>query len=286
VRLFAQGRSLAVAVLFVGAAVAQQLPLEPFHQAGQSVTGAFEGWYPNQDGTFTLLFGYMNRNFKESLDIPVGPNNHVDPGGPDRGQPTHFLPRRQWGVFTVTVAMDFGSQQITWTLIANGQETSIPGNLNPLWLVSPFHEESMQNTPPFLGFEPGSLILQGPPRGTAKSLNASMATPLALTVWAADDARVLEGSKKTPQGPPIVITWSKFRGPGDVTFAKEKPALEKVEFAAPAGSKVTAKFTTSATFSEPGEYILEVTGNDWSGEGGRGFQCCWTNAQVQVMVKP
>jgi hypothetical protein len=83
-----------------------------------------------------------------------------------------------------------------------------------------------------------------------------------------------------------VITWSKFRGPGDVTFAKEKPPLEKTEFAAPPGTAVTARFSTTATFSEPGEYILEVTANDWSGDGGRGFQCCWTNAQVKVTVKP
>jgi hypothetical protein len=282
----ARGCCLAIAVLSLSAAAAQQLPLEPFHQAGQSVTGAFEGWYPNPDGTSTLLFGYMNRNFKESLDIPVGPNNHIDPGGPDRGQPTHFLPRRQWGVFAVTVPKDFGSQQITWTLVANGQETSIPGNLNPLWVVSPFQEESMHNTPPFVAFEPGGAWLQGPPRGIAKSLDASIPTPLSLTVWAADDAKVLEGSKKTPQGPPVVITWSKFRGPGDVTFSKEKPPLEKTEFAAPPGTTVTARFSTTATFSEPGEYILEVTANDWSGDGGRGFQCCWTSAQVKVTVKP
>jgi hypothetical protein len=79
------------------------LPLEPFHQAGQSITGAFEGWYPNPDGTSNLLFGYMNRNFQESLDIPVGPNNHVDPGGPDRGQPTYFHPGAN-GVFSPSLS--------------------------------------------------------------------------------------------------------------------------------------------------------------------------------------
>src|SRR5215469_14057946 len=262
-----------------------ELPLEPFHQAGQSITGAFEGWYPNSDGTSTLLFGYMNRNFQESLDIPVGPNNHVDPGGPDRGQPTHFRPRRQWGVFTVTVPKDFGDQQITWTIVAHGKETSIPGNLNPLWLVSPFKEESMHNTPPFLLFEPGGRTVQGPPLGIANSLTATVSNPLPLTVRAADDAKVLEGARKSPPGPPITITWAMFRGPGTVTFSKEKPPLEKAEFKAPPGSTVAAKFSTSATFSEPGEYILEVTANDWSGEGGRGFQCCWTNAQVKVTVK-
>ena len=75
-------------------AVAQRplpsLPLDPPHERGASVTPAYEGWYPNPDGTFSMLIGYYNRNTKEVLDIPVGPNNRVEPGGPDQGQPTHF----------------------------------------------------------------------------------------------------------------------------------------------------------------------------------------------------
>ena len=61
---------------------------------GQDVAPAFEGWIPNPDGTISMWFGYMNRNYKEQLDIPIVPDNNVDPGG-DRGQPTHFYPRRQ-----------------------------------------------------------------------------------------------------------------------------------------------------------------------------------------------
>ena len=86
------------------------LPIEPVKEIGQSVTGAFEGWYQNPDGSYTLLVGYFNRNSKQTLDIPVGPDNRIEPGGPDLGQPTHFQPRRQWGVFTVIVPKDFGKQ--------------------------------------------------------------------------------------------------------------------------------------------------------------------------------
>src|SRR5262245_30517888 len=89
-----------------------QLPMEPVREKGQSITGAFEGWYQNPDGTFSLLVGYFNRNSKEVLDIPVGPNNRIEPGGPDQGQPTHFQPRRHWGVFTVTVPKDFGNKRL------------------------------------------------------------------------------------------------------------------------------------------------------------------------------
>src|SRR5271163_5315290 len=97
-------------------ACTQPLQLEPSHEAGQGITGAFEGWFTNADGTFSILLGYFNRNSKEPLDIPAGPDNRIEPGGPDRGQPTHFLPGRQWGIFAVTVPKDFGSAKLTWTI--------------------------------------------------------------------------------------------------------------------------------------------------------------------------
>src|ERR1700722_6072112 len=125
--------SLAGMVLAGYAGSAQQLQTGPRHDSGQSVTASFEGWFHNQDGSFSLLFGYYNRNLTQELDIPIGDNNKIEPGGPDQGQPTHFFPRRQWGIFTITVPKDFGAKQLTWTLTANGVTTAIPGSLNTLW---------------------------------------------------------------------------------------------------------------------------------------------------------
>ena len=125
-----------------------QLPLDPIHETGQSVTAAYEGWFRNGDGTFSLLVGYFNRNLKEALDIPIGADNRIDPGGPDQGQPTHFLPRRQWGVFTIAVPADFGDKKLTWTLVAHGKSTAIPMGLNPLYEVEPYKEAAHGNTPP------------------------------------------------------------------------------------------------------------------------------------------
>jgi len=116
----------------------QSLPLEPSRESGNSVTGAFEGWFPNPDGTFSLLLGYYNRNRQQEVDIPIGPNNRIEPGGPDRGQPTHFLVGRGWGMFAVKVPADFGDNKITWTLVANGKSTAIPASLKPDYEVSPF----------------------------------------------------------------------------------------------------------------------------------------------------
>jgi hypothetical protein len=265
---------------------AQGLPAEPRHDSGQGVTGAFEGWFKNQDGSFNLLFGYYNRNQKQDLEIPVGPNNRIEPGGPDQGQPTHFLPGRQWGLFTITVPADFGTKKITWTLISNGQTLSVPGSLNPLWEINAFREPTTQNTPPVIRFSDGSSV-QGP-RPISTTLSATVAKPLTLAVSVSDDATMpLIGTTgmDRPKTPPVTVTWSKFRGPGDVTFTDAKPGVELRKAEGSAGG-VSGTATTSATFSEPGDYVLLVVANDWSGVGGHGYQCCWTNAMVKVSVKP
>jgi hypothetical protein len=251
-----------------------QLPLEPVKDSGQSVTGAYEGWYVNADGTFTLLVGYFNRNQKEILDIAVGPNNRIEPGGPDQGQPTHFLPRRQWGVFTITVPKDFGDKKLIWTVVANGQTTSIPMTLNPLWVVEPFKSAGVGNTPPVVRFEPGGTGYQGPPRGIGASLSAKLSEPLTLTAWVTDDGRLPPEARARP-GPVATLSWSMFRGPGAVTFGDVRPKIDDA----------SGKATTTATFSAAGEYILRAQANDASGDGGGGFQCCWTNAHVKVIVK-
>ena len=262
------------------------LPFEPSHESGQSVTGAFEGWFQNADGTYSILLGYFNRNNKQELDIPVGPNNRIEPGGPDQGQPVHFLPGRMWGIFTVTVPKTFGKNKLTWTLTANGQTTVIPMSLDPLWELSPFIEAS-GNTPPSIGFSEGGPSVQGP-KPMSTDTTTTMPDPVTLTVWVTDDAKSLAGGGGLRGGglTPVSLSWSKFRGPGVVTFSNGRPRPEKVESKATPASGFSGKATTTATFSEPGEYILRVVANDLSGDGGRGFQCCWTNAMVRVTVKP
>jgi hypothetical protein len=270
-------KKLLLLALSAVALFAQSLPVEPFHDRGQGVTPAYEGWFQNADGTYNLLFGYFSRNREQEIDVPTGPNNRIEPGGPDRGQPTHFIPGRQWGIFIVTVPKDFGKNKVTWTLIVNGQTATIPASLDPLWEVSPF-KEATGNTPPVLRFETGASN-QGPVPITV-NMAASKAQPLPLPLTIADDAKFPSANPR-PREIPVAITWSKYRGPGNVSFASMKPLIEKAN----GDAAFTGKASTTATFSEPGEYLLRVVGNDLSGSGGGGFQCCWTNAFVKVTVK-
>ena len=281
--------SAAAASMSIASAVAQSqapvLPLGPNKNAGEAVTAAFEGWFYRPDGSITLLVGYFNRNMKQVLDIPVGPGNRIEPGGPDYGQPTHFLPRRQWGVFTIPLPKDFGDKKLTWTIVANGFTTSVPLSVHKQYQVEPYEEKGMGNTPPVLRFEPGGAVQTGPPIGVAANLSAAVGEPMTLPAWITDKpAKIIVNVPRPPGGggrgraprPDLLLTWSMQRGPGEVTFATEKPEIDKA---------ADGKTSTTATFSAPGEYILRAQGNDNSGEGGGGFQCCWTNALVKVAVK-
>jgi hypothetical protein len=264
----------------------QQVYIEPPHDSGQGVTPAYEGWFPNADGTFSILFGYYNRNVKQELDIPIGPENRIEPGGPDQGQPTHFLTQRRWGMFTITVPKDFGGKKLTWTLIANGKTAQIPVGLDTLWELNPL-QDATGDTPPFIGFEQGGPFVQGP-RGQSLTLQATAGSPVPLMLWVADDASVIPGATR-PRTPAVTLLWTKFRGPGTVTFASERPSVETAEVhGVPEKAKVvfSGKASTTATFGEPGEYVLNVLANDFTGDGGRGFQCCWSNAKVKVTVRP
>ena len=287
-------RSAAALFLIASAIVApammfgQRLDAEPAHASGQGVTPAFEGWFRNQDGTFSIMVGFWNRNLKQAVDVPIGPNNKIEPGGPDMGQPTHFTAGRGWGPFTITVPKDFGEKELTWTITANGKTSSVPLNLKDLWEIAPYID-ALNNTPPWLAFqsfdEPGAMA-QGPrPLVISKTVKAGV--PLPLTVYVADDG-VYSPGRNAPTNL-ITLAWSELRGPegaDPVKFSDEKPKVEKTEYKKmPKAAVFGGKATTTATFADPGEYTLYLAVNDASGVGGgNGFQCCWTNGHVKVTV--
>src|SRR5579863_2668193 len=116
-RSFFLGLPLAAVALFISSPAPAQLS----YSKGQSVYTAYEGWRQNADGSYQLLFGYMNSNWEEEFDVPIGPDNDIEPGGPDQGQPTHFFPRRNRYVFVVNVPKDFGKKEVVWTLTTHGK---------------------------------------------------------------------------------------------------------------------------------------------------------------------
>ena len=118
-----------------------RMPLSPVPTSGEPVAPFLEGWYANEDGTYTLSFGFFNLNSQQVLDIPIGPDNFIEPAEFNGKQPTHFTSRRarrDRGVFHVTVPASYadGQQRVTWTITANGKTLSIPARVgySPLQL--------------------------------------------------------------------------------------------------------------------------------------------------------
>ena len=159
------------------------------YQRGQNVAPAFEGWERNEDGSFSFLFGYMNRNWLEEPDLPVGEHNSFSPGPADRGQPTHFLPRRNRFVFKVRVPADWGDKELVWTLTSNGVTERAYASLRPDYIVDNMvfmsetgalgaghsNAEMRANQPP-------TITLDGP-----AERETTVGSPVTITVLVEDD---------------------------------------------------------------------------------------------------
>jgi len=242
------------------------------------VTPVFEGWYRNSDGTYSLSFGYYNRNTAERMDVAIGDDNFVAPGPRNQGQPTSFAPRRHWGVFAVVVPADFGNKKVVWTIVDRGQTFAIPGNLNPDWQIDALEgEASSDNTPPALTVDVGGREGRGPLGVTGGLLTTAVGKPLALTVTVKDDAKTgSTGAGGVRVGTPVDLTWFKHQGPGIVAFSVATNRL------APTGGVGN----TTATFSQAGDYVIRIRANDSAVASAGHSQCCWTNGFIKVTVTP
>ena len=231
------------------------------HWSGQGVAPVYEGFDVNADGSYNMWFGYMNRNYEEELDIPVGPENTFEPGG-DRGQPTHFVTRRHKDVFKVTVPKNFGGQTLVWKITSHGRADQVVATLKPVWQIDRLRttrggnsENVSSNLPPVVNTQ-------------ISNQDAASAT---LSLSATDDGL----PKRRGEAVGMTVLWAKYRGPGSVAFSDAQSKL------------ANGKASTVATFSEPGDYILHAVVDDGSGEsaGNFGYHCCWTNTQITISVK-
>ena len=250
--------------------------------SGQEVMPAYEGWERNADGSFNLVFGTLNRNWAEELDIPVGPANNVEPGGPDQGQPTHFLPRRNRFLFRVRVPAGFGDNEVVWTLASpNGETKRAYATLHPDYYIddlvlqrnngAPASDELLVNEAPLLMVEgaPARMAAAGQPLALrARVEDDGLLPPAALPPT--DPERPGRVTKNAARG--LRLAWFVYRGAGKVAFEPEQfRAWEDTREGSNSpwapGWKVPpvppdATWEVQATFSEPGTYVLRCLAHD------------------------
>jgi len=235
------------------------------YKSGQDVAPVFEGWIRNADQSIDFVFGYMNRNYEEQLDVPIGPNNNIQPGGPDRAQPTHFDTRRNQSIFRVRVGKDWDpKQKLVWTLTTNGRTDVAKAWLQPEWEIDSGFETAKheKNEPPKIA-GPSSQTIVWPTRTVALKVTATddgvPKPPARRRAGAAQDrgAAATQDPDPDPDSPRpqsgLNLRWIQFRGPGKVTF---EPASAKPAYGTP------VSLETTATFSMPGTYVLWAIAKD------------------------
>lgn len=237
---------------------------------GQSVVPVYEGWVPNPDGTFSLIFGFWNRNWEETVILPIGAENRIEPGGPDRGQPTVFTPRRGKNLFEIVVPKDFGNKEVVWTLITRGKTEKAFGALvnqevltrrmvmaggslsaNAAAGNDDVGNESDPNKPPSVTIDPVQPVAVTGSAGLVATVSDDGLGP---------DGR---GARRA-----VRLAWSLYRGPSLVTI--ERTGGEPL---GPTGGKATA----TVRFQAPGTYVLRATATDAGGLA--------INKDVTVVVK-
>lgn len=295
-----------LAALIATAAVtlvrAQQLQ----YLSGQSVAPFFEGWEQNADGSFDLVFGYLNRNFREELNIPIGPANKIEPATLEQPQPTYFYPRRHRFMFRVRVPKDWGRQDVIWSVTANGKTEKAVGYLLPEQAIDDeviAHNRGGGGGPGGPENKAPSIAMDGDLRRTT-----SVDSPLTLTVSVSDDGRPPR-AKTAPQvsvsdqpgvgvdvdgsgrrlpaagrfarrnAPGLRVAWILWRGPGKVAF--DPWFMEGVDDHqpgwAPPELPADGRVTTTARFSEPGTYVIRAMADDGA---------LFTPLDVTVQVTP
>jgi len=244
------------------------------YATGQNVAPIYEGWMRNTDGTIDMWFGYLNRNWEEVLHVPVGSDNNIEPGGPDRGQPTRFVPRRSTGsaverreqfVFCVRLPKDWDRrQELVWTVTANGRTGRAVGTLRSIYeLGNSVIGANRGGGAPGGGNQPPLVKLNVAPE------TITFAGTATLTALVSDDGlpRAAPVGPASPNAAPTAggrarglhVKWVHYRGPGTVRLRPDRSPIPTD------GKAVTdAEVVTTASFSEPGTFVLRAVADDGS----------------------
>jgi hypothetical protein len=272
-------RVAAVCTAVVAFAAAGGVRAQIRYATGQNVVPVYEGWERNADGSFTMVFGYMNRNYEEEVDVPVGDENRFEPRAADEGQPTHFYPRRQQFMFRVKVPGDWGKKDLVWTLTSHGKTEKAYGSLWPVWEIDRNMYQQNRGGPGELGEpdEPPSIALVGPAQRAA-----AVGQPLTIAVDVKDDGRPTPRASRSGTGnlpsrganaerigprPANPVTQAVVRlDPGMrlgvIWVVHRRSAAGPVAFAPPKSAVADGKASTAVTFGQPGVYTIRGYADD------------------------
>ena len=274
-------KALALTLVAASAALFAQTQSTELHtrfNSGQGIVPIYEGWERVPDGSFNMVFGYLNRNHVQELSVGIGAQNGFEPGPADRGQPTYFYPRENHFIFRVNVPKDWDrKREVVWTLTANGKTDQARATLMDIWEIDRKLEVANNGG----GVQISNILIakDEPPQVTIDPVaNAHAGAPVALTAHVTDDGLPREMKRREPRpvepslkhdGPPspvnvplpqrprppqgggLSVLWLVYRGPAGAAFDPE--GYVKV---------ADGKCIVRATFRQPGAYVIRAFAHD------------------------
>ena len=280
-------------------------PLQPNSPGNRVLAPFMEGWYANEDGTYTISFGYSNAN-TDTLYIPVGENNFLDPAQFDGVQATIFFPGHHRGIFTVTLPAEMKDQDVWWNLRKpNDVFRRVPGRTSADAYELDWMPRPHGGLPPSVSFDSQSGVGRGPPGIFAeRTQTVAVGSPLTLSVNATDPSERDQDDARMVSVP-LRVVWSQLQGAGPVEYTRhesnpeveededdDSPAARFRRRRGPRGPQVIPLADGQGTasvivaFSVPGEYLMLAQVDNFAApDSGTQDQCCWTNAYVRVTVR-
>ncbi len=259
----------------IALAQSQSTELHTKFKSGQGIVPVYEGWERVADGSFNMVFGYLNRNHVEELSIPVSAQNGFEPGPADRGQPTYFYPRENHFIFKVNVPKDWDrKKEMVWTITANGRTDTARATLLDVWEID--RKVEVSNNGGGVQISNELIMRDQPPTITIAPIGRAKAgTPITLSAAVTDDGLPAPSKPRTPRpleptlrgAPPspvnvplpsrprapqgLSVLWMVYRGTAAVAF--DPDGYAKV---------VDGKVVVKATFTRPGTYTLRAFASD------------------------
>lgn len=283
-----------------------QWPNAPQPPHGRQVVPFFEGWYDNGDGTFTLSFGYLNRNLNDPIDIPVGERNYIEPAKYDGVQPTHFIGSHQRGFFAVRIPAAESGQDVWWHIVdEDGTDYKVPGRVTAAAYELDWNPRPHGSVSPLVWFDNERNAVQGPEGIKApRPLTGRVGQPVTIAVSTRDESVRDPSDRRFAEPLPARVVFYHFSGPtgAEVTFERHSSTPAPPE--PPAGGRgggrggraadnevmlegVAGTARVNAVFSAPGEYVILAQSDNWRApDSGAQDQCCWTNAYQTVVINP
>lgn len=295
-------RVLAVALMgLIAAPLYAQLPahLRDYPLASRKASGdlvgpMFNGWIKNEDNSVTMIFGFVNRNREQIVDIPLGPNNYLEPAMFDGAQPTHFpvysrrgfVGLQERGAFAVTLPPEMADTEVVWTLKHAGKSYSVPGRTSSTAYEMSSGSQALGSLNPTIRFDMNGEVSTDREGIYADKITASVGKPVTLTAYAQDRGERDEYPELEQTIFPLGTEWILHQGPARPDFSVEK-ITGRERAAAGEGMSEWTTVQTEATFWEPGEYVVRLRVDNFEAPDSKfDNQCCWSNAYVPVTVTP